>query len=352
MGQKSKKDMIGMINSDKDAENRYNTYKYKDPYPGISSALLNSDDLRKYVLKTGMIYPFELSEEKDNNDEWVTYPIKIGDKCYYWDEDGTSKCTDLKENENGEFELKKNSIVFVELEPKFRVPYYIVLRFNLKIKHIYKGLLLGTGPIIDPGFQGKIYIPLHNFTSNNYKFRRGEELIEMEFTKISVKNEWSNRKKNNDKKIHCFHDYIEKALKDNISEKGSLVVKNALPVEIKEQQEKLSSQDKILEEQEKKLENELEETKKFRNLGLLGGMMAVIAISISIIGIHISESMRYDSLISQTSELKETVKQLEDHKERINDLESKIAVFGEQLREKNGKKVDTQHKEGANNGKK
>jgi len=350
MGQKFKKDMIGMINSDKDAENRYNTYKYKDPYPGISSALLNSDDLRKYVKTTGMIYPFELSEEKDNNDEWVTYPIKIGDKCYYWDEDGISKCADLKENE--EFELKKNSIVFVELEPKFRVPYYIVLRFNLKIKHIYKGLLLGTGPIIDPGFQGKIYIPLHNFTSNNYKFRRGEELIEMEFTKISVKNEWSNRKKNNDKKIHCFHDYIEKALKDNISEKGSLVVKNALPVEIKEQQKKLSFQDKILEEQEEKLKNELEETKKFRNLGLLGGMMAVIAISISIIGIHISESMRYDSLISQTSALEATVKQLEDHKKRINDLESKITVFGEQLREKNGKKVDTQHKEGANNDKK
>ena len=174
----------------------------------------------------------------------------------------------------------------------------------------------------------------------------------MEFTKISVKNEWSNRKKNNDKKIHCFHDYIEKALKDNISEKGSLVVKNALPVEIKEQQKKLSFQDKILEEQEEKLKNELEETKKFRNLGLLGGMMAVIAISISIIGIHISESMRYDSLISQTSALEATVKQLEDHKKRINDLESKITVFGEQLREKNGKKVDTQHKEGANNDKK
>ncbi len=32
---------------------------------------------------------------------------------------------------------------------------------------VYKGLLLGTGPIVDPGFVGKLYIPLHKLLQIN-----------------------------------------------------------------------------------------------------------------------------------------------------------------------------------------
>lgn len=350
MGQKSKNTDVININSDNEAEKMYKKYKYKDPFPSIESALLNSDDLRKYVQKTGMIYPFNLSEERCKNDEWVTYPIKIGDKCYYWDDVGQFMCVDLTDKENGEFELKKNSIVFVELEPMFRVPYYIVLRFNLKIKHIYKGLLLGTGPIIDPGFQGKIYIPLHNFTSNNYKFRRGEELIEMEFTKISLKKTWRNAGKNNDKKISNFCDYIQKALKNNIHTEGLLVVKNALPVEIKEQQEKLKGQDEKIEEQSKILNKEIEESKKFRDVGIIAGITATLAICISISSIHVSESARYDSLTRQTSEYKEkveaTIEQLKDYKKTIDFLEDEIKGLKEKIESTNSKKMESQLKKG------
>lgn len=30
----------------------------------------------------------------------------------------------------------------------------MVLRFNLSVSNAYKGVLLGTGPIVDPGFEG------------------------------------------------------------------------------------------------------------------------------------------------------------------------------------------------------
>lgn len=357
MGQKVKKDMIGMINSDKDAENRYNTYKYEDPYSEISPALLNSDDLRKYVLKTGMIYPFELSEEKSNNDEWVTYPIKIGDTCHYWDESGIKQVIDLTTKEK--FSLRKNSIVFVELEPTFRVPYYIVLRFNLKIKHIYKGLLLGTGPIIDPGFNGKIFIPLHNFTNNDYEFRRGEELIEMEFTKISKKEKWNNIAENKNN-TRGFDEYINKALEKNIVGNEKRVVNNALPAEIRQQQTKLDNQDGTIKEQDKKIEEqreklnkEIEESKKFRNVGILAGIMAVISICVSIIGIHISESARYDSLTNQTFELNNEIKKLEQYKEIIDRLEDKMEQLNEKIESNNIKKAETQHIKGeSNNGRK
>ncbi len=71
------------------------------------------------------------------------------------------------------------------LEPYFQLPDYIALRFNLRITHVYRGLLLGTGPLIDPGFRGRLSLPLHNLTTNKYRLTGGEGLIWVEFTKLS-----------------------------------------------------------------------------------------------------------------------------------------------------------------------
>jgi hypothetical protein len=68
------------------------------------------------------------------------------------------------------------------------MPVYIVGRFNLLIRDVYRGLLVGTGPLVDPGFVGRLSIPLHNFTSNEYLLRAGEDFVYFEFTKLS----WTN----------------------------------------------------------------------------------------------------------------------------------------------------------------
>ena len=57
---------------------------------------------------------------------------------------------------------------------------------NLRIKHVHRGLLLGTGPLVDPGFGGDILIPLHNLTSDPYRIRGDEGLIWIEFTKTTA----------------------------------------------------------------------------------------------------------------------------------------------------------------------
>ncbi len=55
------------------------------------------------------------------------------------------------------------------------------------------GSLLGTGPLIDPGFVGKLVIPLHNLTDKDWCFRGGEGLIWIEFTKLSRNSRWKER---------------------------------------------------------------------------------------------------------------------------------------------------------------
>lgn len=62
---------------------------------------------------------------------------------------------------------------------------YVAVRFNLRITHVHRGLLLGTGPLVDPGFHGKLLIPLHNLTAYEYYLDTEKALIWVEFTKTT-----------------------------------------------------------------------------------------------------------------------------------------------------------------------
>lgn len=158
-----------------------------DPYPGIDSALLNSADVEAYVRATGMISPFNLGGKKLKS---ASYEVDLRGWIHVWE---NSSCTrnvvELLE-EGKQFVLKKNSIAFFYTKTRFRIPDYIALRFNLKITHVHRGLLLGTGPLVDPGYEGSLLVPLHNLTSNDYTFTVGEGLIWVEFTKLSNHPKW------------------------------------------------------------------------------------------------------------------------------------------------------------------
>ena len=197
--------------NDEEALERFNNYKSKDPFPEIPPALLNSADIFDYVAVTGMIHPFDDAKLKSES-----YAVHILGKVFYWDEKNDKQVKIIEKGQ--EFILRPNSIAFVTIEPKLRLPDYIAFRFNLKITNVYRGILLGTGPLVDPGFDGKLSIPLHNLTTNDYKFVGGEDLIWMEFTKLSPNQRWHTSDDNTSDSITRVGQYKEfppgKALPD------------------------------------------------------------------------------------------------------------------------------------------
>lgn len=220
-----------LSNTDSEANRRYAAYENRDPFSEVESALLNSADIFQYVAKTGMIYPFDVSKLSG-----ASYEVAIRGKVIWWDEEKKEQCEKELLKPEDSFELKPNSIAFVTLEPMFRIPDYIALRFNLKIVHVYKGLLLGTGPLVDPGFVGKLSIPLHNLTANTYKFKAGDGIIQMEFTKLSGNNGWTTTKRNRDwlykkkwiKPGRTVGEYLERSL-EGINNK---IVRSSIPNEL------------------------------------------------------------------------------------------------------------------------
>jgi deoxycytidine triphosphate deaminase len=172
--------------SDEEAELRSAQARDCDPFPAIPPALLNSSDISDYVRTTGMIYPFHPGDLKS-----ASYSARIKGKFIRFDDHGKRIVENI--NFGDKFTLSSNSISFASIEPKFRLPNYIALRFNLQIRNVHKGLLLGTGPLVDPGFKGHLLIPLHNLTTNDYEMVGGDELIWIEFTKTSPHPRWDTK---------------------------------------------------------------------------------------------------------------------------------------------------------------
>jgi deoxycytidine triphosphate deaminase len=177
---------------------RAQTYSALDPFPGIPAALLNSADLLDYVAATGMLHPFRIDmTDLDKTLKPATYGVPLLGKYVFWEEERVRDAAHAtatgvryvrksgKLRRGRQFTLRPNTITYVTLEPYFRLPRYIGARFNLNIRDVYRGLLVGTGPLVDPGFDGRLSVPLHNLTSNEYTLEGDEPLVWMEFTKLS-----------------------------------------------------------------------------------------------------------------------------------------------------------------------
>lgn len=208
-----------------EAEERAKLYRFEDPLPEIQPALLNKTDIANYVAKTGMIHPFDPDKLKP-----ASYEVKLGDEVLYWDENSDKQHLKNLTSKNS-ITIRQNSITYVGVEIKFNIPFYIALRFNLIITHVHRGLLLGTGPLVDPGFNGILMIPIHNLTTNDYSLRPGDDLIAMEFTKLSYDKVLGNKNGSPEKKHYDnnvkkrdlgFDDYVDSAIKPLHSVQSSL----------------------------------------------------------------------------------------------------------------------------------
>lgn len=206
---------LGFVKNENDAKQRFEEFTSKDPLPDIPPALLNSGDICDYARITSMIFPFDENGKLKS----ASYEIDFSGDIYYAGEE-TRDAEPTKLKDHKPFVLKKNSIAFLFTRTKFFLPDYIAIRFNLKISHVHRGLLLGTGPLVDPGFVGRLLIPLHNLTSEDYIINEGDGLIWVEFTKLSPHRKWNRNARINSSNYMPFpcrkydlpaHEYFIKA---------------------------------------------------------------------------------------------------------------------------------------------
>ena len=154
-----------------------------DPFPDVAPSLLNSVDIIRYAKMGCLVHPF--SSDKDLLNP-ATYTIRLLGTLHSWEQKGGGLCKRVTgARDKMPVTIKANSISYLLTQEEFRLPQYIAARFNLHIRYVHKGILLGTGPLVDPGFVGRLLVPLHNLTNNDYEVQGGDKLLWVEFTKLT-----------------------------------------------------------------------------------------------------------------------------------------------------------------------
>jgi deoxycytidine triphosphate deaminase len=309
---------------DNEAEQRYNKYKNKDPFPDIDPALLNSADIFKYVAATGMIYPFRMEDLAG-----ATYKVRIQGASLYWDDENNKHENNIvKENkskkDSNKIVLKPNSITFLTLEPMFRLPHYMAIRFNLRIKNVYRGLLLGTGPIVDPGFCGKLSLPLHNLTLNTYEFEALDDLISIEITKLSYNQKWDINPNEKDEKlpegfyiqnefgIRTVYDYVNAALLGT----NASSVRSSVPEELKK-----------IREDAKKAVKDTATAKRNNIIITIATVVGICALFYTSYNLISATNNRLDSIYKDSQEIKVLQQKVDYQQNIINQMNDKIKIL-------------------------
>jgi len=151
-------------------------WRYEDPHREDRGILL-SNRIHELCEQKLLIS----NEYKEDNLRPASYTLRIGDD--YIDSEGNKRCLT---DEEDTIVFKKNSIVFVSTKEELNLPYYIVARFNLRVNWVYDGILLGTGPQVDPGFTGFLSCPLYNLTDSDITIRRAQDFATIDFEKTTA----------------------------------------------------------------------------------------------------------------------------------------------------------------------
>lgn len=320
---------------DDEAKARFKKTKSTDPFPDIAPALLNSADIHDYIEATGMISPYYPDCLKS-----ASYEAQIGDRAVYWDDKGKRQNVVLSKGKS--VRIQPNSLIYLTTKQKFRLPDYIAVRFNLRITNVHRGLLLGTGPLVDPGFEGQLVIPLHNFTTNPYVFEGGEGFIWIEFTKISPNNRWMTRNKKSltrsrdyeifpeDKKYKSIEYYLRKA-------SPHYPIRNAIPAALAEAEVRAEKAVKIAEKAGESVE-------RIRNLGIGAIVFAILTVVLTIFFGLLPLFNDFSDLAVNTtalvtdaqSEVERSQHTTEAVEQRLLALDKKIESLQQQLDRKDG----------------
>ncbi len=151
-------------------------WRYEDPHPEDQGGILLANRIHELCQQKLLISENYVEE----NLRPASYTLRIGED-YIGSDGKQGKFTD----EEDSFIFEKNSIIYVSIDEKLHLPYYIIARFNLRVNWVYDGILLGTGPQVDPGFSGSLSCPLYNLTNVDITIRRGEKFATIDFEKTT-----------------------------------------------------------------------------------------------------------------------------------------------------------------------
>ena len=133
-----------------------------------------SEDYCNQNKQPPLIEPFDADLLKP-----ASYHLRLGSKCRVNGED--KELSDEKPT----LEIPPHGMAVVSTYEKVNIPPFLIARWNLKVKKVYKGLLWVGGAQVDPGYHGYLSAPLYNLSTRPVYLRYKEPLFTIDFVKTT-----------------------------------------------------------------------------------------------------------------------------------------------------------------------
>lgn len=151
----------------------------KDPDPTIwetwQGAVLLRDEIERYCQKPiKLITPFDPKYLKP-----AAYHLRLGNKCRV---DGKDR--ELSEDDRV-LRIPRHSIAIVRTLEWLNIPGFLVARWNLRVKMVYKGLVWVGSLQVDSGYQGYLMCPLYNLSDKEQELVYEEPLFTIDFVRTT-----------------------------------------------------------------------------------------------------------------------------------------------------------------------
>jgi deoxycytidine triphosphate deaminase len=148
--------------------------------------VLYSDMIRHYsegvAVEHRMITPFDKKQMHP-----AGYKLTVGDEFYL-----SGSVSYLHGNENVPhdkqvkwLEIPPFEVAIIKTGEILCLPRFLIGRWNIVVKHAYKGLLWVGGPQVDPGYVGHLFCPIYNLSDNPVRLSQGDDLALMDFVKTT-----------------------------------------------------------------------------------------------------------------------------------------------------------------------
>ncbi len=139
--------------------------------------LLLNDKIKLYCENPNikMICPFD-----ESNLEPACYKLRLGDE--YRVDGKDDKLSDKKRM----LKIPPHGLAIVRTYEWINMPGFLIGRWSLKVKKVYKGLLWVGGPQVDPGYQGYLFCPLYNLSNQEVKLEYKEALFTIDFVRTTI----------------------------------------------------------------------------------------------------------------------------------------------------------------------
>ena len=145
-----------------------------DPNPQEKGVLL-SDQIAFYAQKNAMIEPFCEEALKP-----AGYCLHVGEEFMI-----AGQLFNFEKQKLNELTIEPYDVAVIKIQEKICLPRFLIGRWNIRVKHAYRGLMWVGGAQVDPGFKGHLFCPIYNLSNRPVRLRRGDEIAVIDFVKTT-----------------------------------------------------------------------------------------------------------------------------------------------------------------------